>query len=635
MVDTLKIGLLGLQAFQRALSTTGHNIANVNTPGFSRQRVEFTTQPPEYVGLGYMGNGVGISTIRRMYDGFAVEQVRTAQSAFTQQQTFYELSAQVDNLLGDPATSLAAGLQDFFNSVQEVADDPTSSAARQVMLTEGETLSARFHQLNQGLENLRERTDTQIENTVAEINTLATSIAEINAKISIAQGRSAGGPPNDLLDQRDILVEELAQQVSVTTVPQDDGMLNVFIGTGQSLVLGNQAMGLSARALGADPQRLEIAITSPGPTTVPVTGLISGGQLGGMLEFRDRVLDPSQNALGSIGIGMATVFNQQHQMGMDLNGVTGADFFVVPEVQVAPVAGNTGTVPMKVTINDVGRLTTEDYQLEYDGATWLLKRISDGQAVPFESGSGTAADPYIADGLSIVTDFMPATPAAGDKYLIQPTRTGAAQLEVALSDNSQIAAAGALYTETVSTNTGDAQISSAQVLDLSDPGLLNTVNIVFDTDTSFQIEGGASIPYSSGSDIDINSVRVQISGNPKTGDRFSISSNVGGVGDNSNALLLAGLQQSLSLSGGTASFEDAYSAIVANVGTRTHQAEINASAQGHLLEQAQAKRDSISAVNLDEEAANLLRFQQAYQAAAKVISIADETFDILMNAVRG
>jgi flagellar hook-associated protein 1 FlgK len=351
-----------------------------------------------------------------------------------------------------------------------------------------------------------------------------------------------------------------------------------------------------------------------------------------MLEFRNRLLDPSQNALGSIGIGLASVFNQQHQIGMDLNGVTGRDFFVVPQVKVAPAAGNTGTGPIQATINDVSELTTEDYQLEYDGAAWLLKRISDGQVVPFESGSGTAADPYIVNGLSIVADPAPAT---GDEYLIQPTRTGAAQIEVALSDNSQIAAAGALYTEAVSTNTGDAQISTAQILDPSDPNLLASNNIVFDTATSFQINGGPSIPYTSGSDIDVNGLRVQITGNPQSGDGFTIKSNAGGVGDNSNGLLLASLQQSLSLSGGTASFEDAYGEIVASVGTRTSQAEINASAQGHLLEQAQANRDSISAPNLDEEAANLLRFQQAYQAAAKVISTADETFDILMNAVRG
>lgn len=631
MTDLFGIGTSALQAFQRALSTTGHNIANVNTAGFSRQSVEFSTLPPEYAGLGFLGTGAKISSVQRNYDRFVVEQVRTSQSSVTQQQTLFELSAQIDNLLGDPATSLSTGLQSFFNSVQGVADDPTSTAARQVMLTEGETLSERFHHLYQGLEDSRERTNVQIRTTVAEVNSLATNIAELNEDITNALGQSGGQPPNDLLDQRDVLIEELAQRISVTTLAQDDGSLSVFVGSGQSLVLGNQTSTLTATPLGGDPGRLDIGVTVPG-ATIPITDLISGGELGGLFEFRNKVLDPSQSALGNVSIGLASVFNEQHRQGMDLGGVVGRDFFVLPQATAISGSGNAGPGPVTVGFDDVGQLTTDEYQLDFDGSVWNLRRISDGQTVAFESGSGTAFDPYIVNGLSIVTD---PSAVAGDRYFIQPSRYGADQIQLALSDGRQIAAAAAHYTEAASANAGDAQVSAAQVLDPTDSNLLSTVNIVFDDPSNYRVNGGVSLPYTSGADIDVNGFRVQISGNSQAGDTFTVVSNSGGVGDNSNTLQLSGLQQSLSLRSGTASFDDAYSEIIADVGTRTAQAGINASVQQQLLEQAQATRESISGVNLDEEAANLLRFQQAYQAAAQMISVADDMFDTLINAVRG
>ncbi|MCP4406972.1 MAG: flagellar hook-associated protein FlgK [Gammaproteobacteria bacterium] len=631
MTDIFGIGTSALQAFQRALNTTGHNIANVNTAGFSRQSVDFSARQPDNAGLGFLGTGVEVSSINRNYDRFVVEQVRTGQSSFTQQQTLFDLSAQIDNLLGDSATSLSVGLQSFFNSAQQVADDPTSAAARQVMLTEGETLAARFHQLHQSLEDVRGRANAQIRGTVAEINGLATNIAELNENIVNALGQSGGQSPNDLLDQRDLLIEQLAQRVSVTTIDQDDGSLNVFLGTGQNLVLGNQTTTLTATPLGADPERLDIGVTIPG-STVRITDQISGGELGGLFDFRNKVLDPSQNALGNVGIGLASVFNAQHRQGMDLGGVVDREFFVLPQAAVTADSANAGPGPVTVAFDDVGQLTTDEYQLDFDGSVWNLQRISDGQTVAFESGSGTVGDPYIVNGLSIVTD---SSAVAGDRYFIQPSRYGAEQIQLALSEGHEIAAAAAHYTESASANAGDGQISPAQVLDLSDPSLLNTVNIVFDDPSNYRVNGGPSQPYTSGADIDINGFRVQIGGTPQAGDTFTVVSNTGGVGDNSNALQLAGLQKSLSLAGGTASFDDAYSAIIADVGTRTGQAEINASAQQKLLEQAQATRESISGVNLDEEAANLLRFQQAYQAAAQVIAAADDMFNTLINAVRG
>jgi flagellar hook-associated protein 1 FlgK len=551
MASIYGISTRALLAFQNALSTTGHNIANVNTPGYSRQRVEFSTETPEFAGFGYLGKGVKIGDVRRLYDGFVVDRVRTSQSAYNQQQTYYELASEVDNLLGDSATAISPGLQSFFNAVQEVANDPTSAAARQVLLTEGETLSARFGQLDQALEDGRARVNARMTTVVSEINGYASSIAKLNEDIAAAQSRGDGHAPNDLLDQRDQLIEQLSEQVAVSTVPQDDGAINVFLGSGQTLVLGSDTTTLTAEPLGEDPDRLDIGLQGPGGT-VRVTPFITGGTLGGLFEFRDQVLGPAQNALGRIAIGLADTFNTQHRQGLDLDGNTGADFFTLPQAQVIPNAANGGPGPVQVAYDDVNQLSADDYRLSYDGANWALTRLADGQGVPFASGSGTGGDPYIVDGISIVVD---SGAVAGDRYLIRPTRPGASGLGVAITENRQIAA--------------------------SDP-----------------------------------------------------AAGPGAVGDNGNALALAGLQGALTLASGTASFEQAYSALVGEVGTRTRQAEINANAQGKLLDQAQAERESVSGVNLDEEAANLLRFQQAYQAAAQVIATAEDMFNTLLNAVR-
>lgn len=545
MSGILGISTRALMAFQNALTTTSHNIANANTEGYSRQRVGFATESPEFAGFGYVGRGVKIGDITRVYDQFVVEQVRTSQSSVNRDQTYLTLASDVDNLLADEATGLTPGLQSFFSSVQEVANDPTSAAARQVMLAEGETLAARFQNLDQALNDSRSRINAQMVNVTSEINSFAQAVADLNEDIAKAFAQGMGQAPNDLLDQRDAVIEELAQRVTVSVVNQDDGMANVFIGTGQSLVLGSDSARLVAAPLGEDPDYLDIAVEGQGDP-VKITPLLSGGQLGGILEYRGQVLEPTQNALGRIAIGLADSFNAQHIQGVDLYGLAGSPFFSLPDPQILPASGNLGS--LSVTFDDVSALSTEDYTLSHDGANWTLSRFPGGQSVPFESGTGSALDPYIVDGLSM--DLSLADP--GDVYLIRPTRSGGGDLSVVLTEGAQIAA--------------------------GDPGQ--------------------------------------------------------GVGGNGNALSLAGLQNGLPLLNGTASYEDAYAIVLGDVGTRTRQAEITASAQQKLLTESQTRRSSISGVNLDEEAANLIRFQQAYEAAARIVSAADTMFQSLLEAVR-
>ena len=634
MADLLNTGISALTAMQRALATTSNNIANVNTDGYSRQRVEFATRMPELTGSGYIGTGVDASAVRRIFDGFVQNRVNSSTSTYQREQAYLELATQVDDLLADSEAGLSTGLQSFFDSVQQLANDPTSTANRQVMLTESEVLVDRFHYLDQRLTDLNDTVNSQLRGYVGEINNLADSIAKLNVEIVREYARGSGQPPNDLLDQRDTLVTKLSEFVKVNTLEQDDGALNVFIGSGQTLVVGADTAHLSVQALGTDLERLDIAYQQANGSPVAVTDLISGGKLGGVLAFRDQVLDPSRNALGRIAVGMATAFNELHRQGMTLDGQVNTDFFVVPQPTVYPQGTNAST--LAVDFADVGQLTTEDYELRYDGTNWALTRLSDGQGVTL-SGTGTAADPFLADGLSLVVS---GAPAAGDYYLIRPTQMAAQDIGVAVDNVRDIAAAGAVYAEASAANLGDATISPAQVLDPSDPNLLTSVSLVFDSPTTYQINGaGPSIAFTSGGDIDLNGWRVQIEGNPQTGDSFTLRSNAGGVGDNRNALALSELQNTFTLEAGaagnpTATFAGAYEKLVAKVGTNTQAAQYNADAQESLLQQAQAQRESISGVNLDEEAANLLRFQQAYQAAAQMVSVADTLFQTLLSAVR-
>jgi flagellar hook-associated protein 1 FlgK len=618
--DIFGTGVSGLLAFQRALGTTGHNIANVNTEGYNRQRVELEARPPQFAGGNFIGTGVQVAEVARLYDGFLTAQVRAYSSSHSQLEEFHRLAGQVDNLLADPDAGLATGLQRFFNAAHAVANDPSSTTARQVMLSEAQSLVDRFRYLDDRLEALRQGVNTQIRNSLVEINGYAQALADINRRVVIAQGAAGGEQPNDLLDQRDAILAELSKRVAVSTLAQDDGALNVFIGNGQTLVIGTNAFALSATANLYDPTRLEIYYG-----TAHVSDQLTGGSLGAALDFRASMLDTIQNELGRLASGMALTFNAQHAEGLDLNGDLGGDFFTPAAARVLVGANNTGAGNVAVSLVDGAALTASDYLARYNGVNWTVTRLSDNY-------SQTGAGPFSLDGLTITPG---GAADSGDSFLIQPTRNGAAELARGFSDPRLIAAADPIRTAAALANTGSATISTGEVLDATDSDFFDTVTLEFVSATQYQVNGaGPLMAYTSGANIDLNGWRVVVSGTPADGDVFTIAKNNGGVSDNRNALRLAELRQAGTLAGGTASYEASYGQIVTTVGASVRSAEINRNAQQSLLTQVTAARDSVSGVNLDEEAANLLRFQQAYQAAAQVIATADTVFQTLLDAVR-
>lgn len=623
MADTLSVGVSGLRAFQRALDVTSHNIANSTTPGYSRQSVSFGTREPERYGSSYLGTGVNIVTIARSYDELLGIQMRDALGTSARLDAYASKAQALNNLFADSSTGLSVSLQRFVDAVQGVSNDPSSTAARQVMLSEADGLRQRLQTYDRRLGDLNTEINARITSEVSVINSAAQSIARLNQQIVTSQ--TAGSAPNDLLDARDQALQELSQHISVSVVKQDDGAWNVFVGNGQSLVLGNNASQLVAQRDLYDPGRMSIAYQSGG-STVDMTSSLSGGALGGVLDFRREMLDPVRNQLGQIAAGLVSAVNTQHREGMDLRGNAGGDLFALGPVGVLPALNNGGSGSLTVQRTDAGALTASDYLFEFDGAAWSARRSDTGAAVAL-AGSGTALDPFTADGLSIVVG---GAPAAGDRYLVKPTAGAVGGLQVLISDPAEIAAAAPIRTSAAGTNTGTATISAGEVLDATDPQLTAPVTIQFTSASTYSVNGAGSFAYTPGSNIDINGWRMAISGAPATGDTFTVGPNTGGTGDNRNMLELSQVLGRGVLGGGTESVNGAVSRFVGNIGVLTNQAQSGADAQQVIVQDVQSSIDSVSGVNLDEEAANILRFQQAYQAAAQMIKVADEVFQSLL-----
>lgn len=633
------IGLSGLNAAQAGLLTTGHNISNAATPGFNRQQTVQATSLPQLTGSGFIGSGVQVTTVKRIYSEFLANQVVRAQTQASQLDSYYTQIKQLDNMLGDPSSGLSPALQSFFTAVDDVAANPAAVPSRQALLSGAQSLVARFQALNQRFIDIREGINSQVVSNVTEINSLAQQIAGLNQNIALTQGAVGGQPANDLLDQRDELIAQLNKQVNATVVKQDDGSYNIFIGNGQALVMGVQTLALAATVSPADPSRMVIGYSSGGGTILIPESSLQGGALGGLLAFRNGTLDSAQNALGRIAIGLAQTFNDQHRLGQDLNGAIGGNFFNVPAPSVIANSANNPASSITAGISSVSALTTSDYKFSFDGTNYTLTRLSDGTTSSTTTVPSGAA-PLTFDGISITA----ATLNAGESFLIQPTRNGARDLAVVITDTAKVAAAAPIRTNAALANTSTATISAGSVNapPPTNANLQQPVTITFHSpyDGQFDVTGtGAGLPatnqaYTAGADISFNGWTVQISGSPAAGDVFTVGPNSNGRADNRNALLLAGLRTTNTLLGGTASYQSAYSQLVSDIGNKTRELEVTSRAQANLVAQTETAQQSLSGVNLDEEAANLLRYQQAYQAAGKVMQIASTLFDTVLQLGR-
>ncbi len=626
------IGVSGLAAAQAGLVTTGHNIANAATDGYHRQTIRQSTVTPLLTGSGFLGQGTRVDTVLRAYSGFVENQVVESQAQASYYAAYYAQLSQIDNVVGDSNAGLSSALQEFFAAAQGVTTDPSSTPSRQLLLSAGTTLTSRFNLLAARFDDIREGIDKQLTNTVGEVNAYAQQIAALNGRILAVQ-QNPSQPPNDLLDQRDALVGKLNQLVGATAVAQSDGAINLFIGNGQTLVVGQQFMKLAVTPAPADPSQLDIAYVVGNTVTRLNQSSLQGGSLGGLLAFRAQELDAAQNALGRIAMGLAVTFNDQHHLGQDLNGAPGADFFALPTPDVYARSANTGNAVIAAALASVSALSTSDYRVTYGGANYSVTRLSDNTTTAY------ATLPQTVDGITL--SLLSGTPANGDSFLIQPTRNAARDIEMRVGDPARIAAAAPIRTAASGTNSGSGRISAGSV-NTPPPvngNLQQPVTLTFTGAATFDVAGAGTgnplgVAYSAGANITYNGWTVTLQGTPAVGDVFTIVPNSGGVADGRNALLLSALQTQNTLAGGTAGYQGAYSQMVGMVGNATAQMAVMSQAQSTVLTQALQAQQSLSGVNLEEEAANLLRYQQAYQAAGKMIQIASTLFQTVLDLGR-
>lgn len=665
-MNLLSIGLSGLNASQTALTTTGNNITNVDTQGYTRQQSVQVASASQFAGQYYVGTGTTVQDVRRLYSQFLANQVRGATAVDNDAQTYLAQVNQVDSLLSDSTTGLSTVMQNFFSSLQTAAGTPTDAASRQLVLTQANNLAQRFNSISTQLGTQNSYVNTQMESLAGQVTDLAKTIAGYNQAITAAS--ASGASVNDLLDKRDQAIVQMSSMVGVSVVQQSNAY-NLYLGSGQPLVVGSNASTLSAGPSANNPSQDSLTLTS-GSVDIDVTSVVTGGQMGGLLRYRSDVLDSTQNELGRMAVVLADTFNSQLGQGLDLNGNFGAELFkdindpsVVGNRSLAN-AHNTGTGNLNVSIDDSSALTTSDYEVTFTSSTgYSVRRLSDGQVMG--TGDLTDSPPKDFDGFSLSQQSV-GTIQAGDRFTVIPTRTAAADISVTMTDSNRLAFASPVVSTATTGNIGSGTISGTTLttkLDSSNSTALSSavqaglpVKLVFDAasggtqgytvyDSSGNALSSGSIVPGQSNDISVTvagtpsfSFQTTIAGYPGQGDSFSVAFNSDGDADNTNAQKLIDLQSSKTVGSGTGSgsgmsLTGAYASLTETVGAQANQAKLDATATDAVLTQAQSNRDSLSAVNLDEEAANLVKFQQYYTASAQIIKTAQTLFDTLINNI--
>ncbi|MBC3480990.1 flagellar hook-associated protein FlgK [Pseudomonas sp. SWRI77] len=680
MSSLISIGLSGLSASQAALSVTSNNIANAATSGYSRQQTIQAAGASHNIGAGFLGTGTTLSDVRRIYSAYLDNQLQTATSLQADSVAFQDQITSVDKLLADRDTGISSVLTAFFSALQTAAAKPGDVASRQLLLTQAQTLSNRFNAVSNQLTQQNETINSQLDTMAGQVNKLTANIAEYNKQISAAT--ATGNTPNSLLDARSEAVRQLNELVGVT-VQERDGNYDVYLGSGQSLVTGNKANTLSVQPGVADKSQASLRINYESFSS-DVTSVVSGGAIGGLLRYRQDVLTPSMNELGRVALVVADSINSQLGQGLDANGQFGSSLFssinsatAIAQRSLASSNNSAGSGNLNVSIADSGALTTYDYEVKFTSANQYSVRRSDGT----DMGSfDLNADPApVIDGFSLA--LKGGGLAAGDSFKVIPTRAAAGSITTALTDANKLAFAGPVSATAGSGNSGTGTITQptlGESLDIyggADTALIQQsirnsmpVRVVFDAANGgsqgyklfdakgTQIGTGSVVP---GQDNKLAvavpmldaagnpildgsgnprtfSVETTIGGSPAANDSFTLSFNADGKADNRNATALLDLQTKSTVntgSGGGTSFTSAYASLVERVGAKASQAAIDTTATEAVIKSASESRSAVSGVNLDDEAASLVKFQHYYTASSQIIKAAQETFSTLINAL--
>lgn len=622
MANPLGIGYSALESLQKAISITGNNIANVNTEGYSRQIASFDEQP---------GYGVKISSVERNYDFYLSREVQERTAGQFAATTTSDLASRLNTLLTDPATSAAGVLDDFFSAVQDVANNPSTLPERQVLLGEAQTLTDRFQFIDGRIEALSSEINLRMGTVVAEINGISANIATLNDKIATSLQRTGQAAP-DLLDERDRNLAGLSKLIGYNIRENEDGSFDVNMGGGQALVSQFTAHSLTTFVSTTNPKAMAVAGRTAG---ADISSSITGGELGGLIDFRVNSLDPAQAQLGLVATTLSASFNAQQALGLDLNGAAGTALFSSTTPAVTAASANTGSAVITATIEDASALTGDRYGLAYDGTNWALQNLT-------TLASQAISPPATVHGFKVT--IASGAASAGDSYLIDLVGSGASTFSVALTDPEKIAAALPVRSSETLTNRGDGSLTDMTVTSTTVAPTLPLANeliLTFNTaQNRYDVTGGASttLAYtpandSAGVSRTIGGLTFTLSGTPVNDDVIKISNNTSASGDNRNMLLMGGLATSKYVEG-ERTFSDEYSSLVTNVAVKSRKAQSAANAEKVLLTQATTARDNLQGVNLEEEAIQLMRYQQALQAAAQLVSIADTVFQAMLTATQ-
>ena len=636
MSGLLNVGTRALQANQIALQTAGNNIANVNTAGYSRQSVVLKTVQGQFTGGGYIGKGVTVDTIQRNFSAFLTRQSALASSTASADSTRLDKLSQLEGIFGGGSTGLGAAVNDMLNSFSDVASAPTDLTARTVVLTRIDETAARMRAASQSLDELQQGVSQELNEKVTSINSLAQSIANVNEQIARAQG--SGQAPNDLLDQRDQLVRDLNKYVQTTSIPADDGTVGIFLGSSQALVLGNTVakVSLVSDEFG-DPASSKLALTRNGQTVTMDENALGGGEVSGLLRFQNTDLVEGRNLLGRFTTVVSTSMNDQHKLGLDLDGKAGGNLFTPTtfgSLNILSATTNSGSASLTLALSDISKLAASDYEVNFSSATvGSITRRSDGVVTPFDLG---ATNPVIIDGLAIAPS---GTPNAGDRFLIKPFSTSASNISSEFSTPRSLAVASPVAGSAGTANTGSMQLVSLVARSASAPAQVvltfNGAGTYTRSDT-----GVTTYPYVPGQVIESNIASpgasgwsLTLNGTPKLGDTFTVmpqpAANRNLSAGNANAMMA--LRDAKMIDGGA--LTDGYAGLISQIGIRTQSAKYSAEVSSSIAANLEQDRTSVSGVNLDEEAAKLLQYQQAYQASAKMIQIAQSIFDTLIQTL--
>ena len=646
MSDLMSIGKTAMFASYAALQTTGNNIANANSVGYSHQQVQLSEAAGQFTGAGFFGKGVNVAGVTRAYDqfltGHAVSTASTAAADAARLDRLNQLETTFP--IGSAGVGYAAGT--FLNSFADLANNPSDASARQVVLSDAQELASRFSAAGDQINALQAGVTQDVKVSVDRVNSLAQQVAKLNENIAAMRGTNQA--PNQLLDQRDQLVSQIAGLVNVTTLDAGDGSVGLFIGGGQNLVLGANTSTLVATADTFDAAKVQLGVREGSVTRQLAPDALVGGSIAGVLKFQNLDLTAARNLMGQMATAIGGSVNTQQSLGLDLGQPAGrgAPIFAVDPARVLAAGANSGTANLSLAVTDSTQVQASDYALQFDGTNYTLTRLADATTVtgsPY-SPAQLAAGVQV-DGLSLTLNAGAAQ--SGDRFLLQPVATAAQNMTAVLASPKGLAAASPFTGSTGGNNVGTATIASLVAVNPSYNGGLSA-NISFTSNTgnyAWSLSNGSSGTgtWTAGSPISLNGFELNLAGVPRSGDTVGVAPTVSVAGNNGNALAMVALGQTgtvatlgaLGGAGSPVNVTDAYASAIADIGVRIQGGKAAADISGAVASQAETARANKSGVNLDEEAARLIQFQQSYQAAAKMLQVAQSVFNTMLQVVAG